>query len=154
MGLKMLEECFTCVFIVEYPAFKRICIKGRSELLFEMLLPAPLKNYFGRFQGLEQLVNIFLCSCRNKKFSCCNIKKCDPRLLVCKMYRCEKIIIAIVEQLFVGGDAGRDQFGNTAFNNSLCLFRIFKLVANGHAVTCFHKLVQVSVERMVWKTCE
>ena len=41
---------------------------------------------------------------------------------------------------------GVTHFGDTTFHDSLCLFGIFQLIADRHAVSGFHQFVEVAVE--------
>ncbi len=64
-----------------------------------------------------------------------------PELCFAEMDGCEEIIAAMVEQFFVGGDTGGNQFGHASFYNALGLFGIFELVADSYAVTGFYQFM-------------
>ncbi len=56
------------------------------------------------------------------------------------------------QQFIAGSHAGSNQFGNPSFYNPLRHFRIFQLIADRHPVTGLYQFVQISIQRMVWKT--
>ena len=81
----MFEKRFCGIFLVEDPALERVCIECCSELFLEIFLPATLKNYFSGLQRLKQLIDVFQCSFRNKKFTCGDVEESNARLFVGEM---------------------------------------------------------------------
>src|SRR5690606_26050686 len=51
-------------------------------------------------------------------------------------------------------DARGDEFGYPSFYNAFCRFGILQLIANGYAIAGLYQLMQVSVECMMWKSCQ
>ncbi|MNY10255.1 hypothetical protein D3C86_1432190 [compost metagenome] len=70
------------------------------------------------------------------------------------MYGSKKVVGLIIQQAVIGGDTGCNQFCYSTLHNTLYRFRIFQLIADGHAITGLYQLMQVSVQRMMRKACQ
>ena len=68
------------------------------------------------------------------------------------MYGCQKVIFFDIEHIVVGRYARCNKFGDAAFDQLFGEFRVFELVANGHAQPGTHKFRQIGVERMMRKS--
>ena len=64
---------------------------------------------------------------------------------------CKEIVLLMREYIVIGRYAGSDQFGNTAFDQRFGLFRIFQLVAYGHALAGSYQFGQIGIQRMMRK---
>src|SRR5215212_11792253 len=100
-----------------------------------MLLKTSLKNDFSRFQALQQFVDIFIIAFTGKQFARGNIQQSNTRFIINKMDSCQKIIAVMLKEFVTCCNTRSYHFGNSPLNNSLYLFRIFKLITNSNTVT-------------------
>ncbi len=69
------------------------------------------------------------------------------------MNRSKEVVLFMVEDRIVGGNAWCDELCNTTLHQFLGKFRIFQLVADSDAFACTHQFREIGVKRMERETC-
>lgn len=154
MGLEMFEQAFSGIGFVEDPALHSIGIEAVAELLFECFLVAALEDHFSRLEGLQEFVDILLVAFSHKEFAGGDIQEGNTTLVFGVVDTGQEIIAVMLQHFIVSGDTRRYQFSYAAFHDAFGKFGIFELIADGHAVTCFHQFMEIGVQGMMGEACQ
>ena len=126
---------------------------GHVELLPEPLLDpflvSPLHYDLLRMQGRKQGADVVQLSLGDLELAGGDVQKGCPALILFEAQAAEEVVLLLVQQLLVEGDARRDEFRHSALYEFLSEFRVFQLVADRHLVAGADQFREVGVDGMV-----
>ena len=109
-------------------------------------LAAFEKNCFG-LEVAQQFVDVIVVAFGRKELSRRNVEECDSaRPVFPEMHAGQKVVFFVVEDIIVDRNAGRDQLGDTSFDQFLGEFRVFELFADGNPFSRANQFGKVSIE--------
>ena len=144
---EMPQQPFGGRFFGENPVFELEGEISVSEMFFEYFsLAAFEKNFFG-LEVTQQFIDVIVVAFGRKELSRRNVEECDSaRPVFPEMHAGQKVVFFVVEDIIVDRNAGRDQLGDTSFDQFLGEFRVFELFADGNPFSRANQFGKVSIE--------
>ena len=154
--MEMFEQAFSGEGFFEEPAVEGVGEEFAAENFFEVFLEAALEDDFGGLEGLQEFVGIFGIAFRDIEFTCRDIEKRETEDSVFVIGPAlreidggQEVIGGTVEESFVCGDAGSNEFRDTPLDDALCHFGIFELIADGDTIAGFDEFMKVGIQGAV-----
>ncbi len=123
-----------------------------AEVALEHRFASPFVQHFLGGEAAQQFVDIVGRAFGHKKLTRRDVEQRHAARLLAEVDRRQEVVLLVRQHRVAHGHARRHQFGDAALHQFLCQFRVFELVADGHAFTCTNQFRQIGVEGMVRKT--
>src|SRR5665647_442778 len=83
-----------------------------------------------------------------------DIEQCQSYCLFINMHCSKEVILLIIQHIVGERNTWRDQLGYPPFDNLLCQFRVFELLADSHPLARPDEFRKVGVKSMERKSCQ
>ena len=132
--LKLAPEALHGGIVHERP-FVDGCGVEVSETLFQPLLVPPLNHQFLGLERAQQRADVIQRPLRHLELSGGHVQESGPAAVLFHGEPAEVVVLLLFQHPLTEGNARRNNFRYTAFDQFLGEFGVFQLVADGHFVT-------------------
>ena len=154
IDLEVPCEAFHGCRLGEYPVVKLEGDVPVAEGCLELFLFAALVEYFLRHETVDEFLRFVYSSLGQQEFAGRYVEEGDAaKVGLGEMYGGEEIVFLIVEHIVINRDTGCDKLCDAAFDQFLCQFGVFELVADCDPLAGTYEFGEIGVEGVVREAC-